>query len=76
MASSEMQRAELEDDGCEQIFGEMISSREESRPELERALEYCRQGAGKEEPRLTPDAPRRGFWGSSLGPNGSANKCL
>jgi DNA invertase Pin-like site-specific DNA recombinase len=40
----QMQRAELEADGCEQIFEEKISSREESRPELERALEYCRAG--------------------------------
>jgi hypothetical protein len=40
----EMQRAELEADGCEQIFEERISSREERRPELERALEYMALG--------------------------------
>ena len=39
-----MQRRELEAAGCEQIFEERISSRKESRPELQRALEYCRQG--------------------------------
>ena len=40
----QMQRSELEAAGCEQIFEERISSRKESRPELQRALEYCRQG--------------------------------
>jgi DNA invertase Pin-like site-specific DNA recombinase len=39
-----MQRKALEADGCEQIFEERISSRKERRPELERALDYCRQG--------------------------------
>jgi DNA invertase Pin-like site-specific DNA recombinase len=40
----QMQRRELRAAGCERIFEERISSRKESRPELERALEYCRQG--------------------------------
>src|SRR3712207_1925816 len=40
----QMQRTELEAAGCEQIFEERISSRKESRPELQRALQYCRQG--------------------------------
>jgi DNA invertase Pin-like site-specific DNA recombinase len=40
----EMQGEALEADGCEQVFEERISSRKESRPELERALEYCRAG--------------------------------
>jgi DNA invertase Pin-like site-specific DNA recombinase len=40
----DLQRTELEEAGCEQIFEERISSRKESRPELERALEYCREG--------------------------------
>jgi DNA invertase Pin-like site-specific DNA recombinase len=40
----QMQRSELEAAGCEQIFEERISSRKESRAELQRALEYCRQG--------------------------------
>src|SRR5215216_6445221 len=40
----DLQRRELEEAGCEQIFEERISSRKESRPELERALEYCREG--------------------------------
>jgi DNA invertase Pin-like site-specific DNA recombinase len=39
-----MQRKALEADGCEQVFEERISSRKESRPELERALEYSREG--------------------------------
>ena len=40
----QMQRRELEAASCEQIFEERISSRKESRSELQRALEYCRQG--------------------------------
>jgi DNA invertase Pin-like site-specific DNA recombinase len=40
----DLQRRELEAAGCEQIFEERISSRKELRPELERALEYCREG--------------------------------
>jgi DNA invertase Pin-like site-specific DNA recombinase len=40
----QMQRRELREAGCERIFEERISSRKESRAELERALEYCRQG--------------------------------
>jgi DNA invertase Pin-like site-specific DNA recombinase len=39
-----MQRKALEADGCEQVFEERISSRKESRAELERALEYSREG--------------------------------
>ena len=40
----QMQRSELKAAGCERIFEERISSRKESRAELQRALEYCRQG--------------------------------
>lgn len=40
----EMQRNELEASGCERIFEERISSRKESRPQLEAALDYCREG--------------------------------
>jgi hypothetical protein len=40
----QMQRGELEAAGCERIFEERISSRKESRAELQRPLEYCRQG--------------------------------
>lgn len=40
----EMQRSELEASGCERIFDERISSRKESRPQLEAALDYCREG--------------------------------
>jgi DNA invertase Pin-like site-specific DNA recombinase len=40
----DLQRGELRAAGCEQIFEERISSRKESRAELERALEYYREG--------------------------------
>jgi DNA invertase Pin-like site-specific DNA recombinase len=40
----ELQRDALEEVGCERIFWERISSRKENRPELEKALEYCREG--------------------------------
>ncbi|MGI8909247.1 MAG: recombinase family protein [Rubrobacteraceae bacterium] len=30
--------------GCERIFEESISSREQTRPQLEAALDYCREG--------------------------------
>ncbi len=40
----ELQRRELSAAGCERIFEERISSREESRPQLEAALDYCREG--------------------------------
>lgn len=39
-----LQRKELEAAGCEWIYEERISTREHSRPELDRALEYCREG--------------------------------
>jgi Resolvase, N terminal domain len=40
-----MQRGELrEAASCERIFEERISSRKEGRAELQRALEYCREG--------------------------------
>lgn len=40
----ELQRRELEAAGCGRIFEERISSREETRPQLEAALDYCRAG--------------------------------
>ena len=40
----ELQRRELEAFGCEKIYAEAISSREEDRPELRAALDYCRSG--------------------------------
>ncbi len=40
----ELQRRELRAAGCERIFEERISSREESRPQLLAALDYCREG--------------------------------
>lgn len=40
----ELQRRELLAVGCERIFEERISSREESRPQLEAALDYCHRG--------------------------------
>ena len=40
----ELQRRELSAAGCERIFEERISSRQESRPQLEAALDYCREG--------------------------------
>ncbi|PLS86426.1 MAG: hypothetical protein CYG60_07300 [Actinobacteria bacterium] len=42
--SPEMQWRELSAAGCERVFEERISSRKESRPQLEAALDYCRQG--------------------------------
>jgi DNA invertase Pin-like site-specific DNA recombinase len=42
--TSTYQRGELRAAGCERIFEERIGSGKESRPELERALEYCRRG--------------------------------
>lgn len=40
----DLQRRELEAAGCGRIYEERISSREESRPQLEAALDYCREG--------------------------------
>ena len=40
----DLQRRELAAAGCEKIFEERISSREQVRPQLEAALEYCREG--------------------------------
>lgn len=40
----EMQRTELEAADCARIFEERISSRKDSRPQLEAALDYCREG--------------------------------
>ncbi len=40
----DLQRRELEDAGCERIFEERIFSREQTRPQLEAALDYCREG--------------------------------
>lgn len=40
----ELQRRDLLAAGCEKIFEERISSRKEQRPELERAMEFCREG--------------------------------
>ena len=40
----DLQRRELAAAGCERIFEERISSREETRPQLEAALDYCRKG--------------------------------
>ncbi len=40
----ELQRRELRAAGCERIFEERVSSREEKRPQLEAAFDYCRAG--------------------------------
>ena len=40
----ELQRRELLAAGCERIFEERVSSREERRPQLEAAFDYCREG--------------------------------
>ncbi len=40
----ELQRRELETAGCEKFFEERISSRQESRPQLEEAMDCCREG--------------------------------
>ena len=40
----DLQRRELDNAGCGRIFEERISSRKESRPQLEAALDYCREG--------------------------------
>lgn len=40
----DLQRRELTSAGCERIFEERISSREQTRPQLEAALDYCRDG--------------------------------
>ena len=40
----DLQRRELAASGCEKIFEERISSRQQKRPQLEAALEYCREG--------------------------------
>ena len=39
-----MQRAALEDAGCEKIFEEKVSGAKEARPELARAMDWCREG--------------------------------
>lgn len=40
----ELQRRELEAAGCGRILEERISSREETRPQLVAAMDYCREG--------------------------------
>lgn len=40
----DLQRRELVAAGCEKIFEERISSRKGQRPELEQAMEFCREG--------------------------------
>lgn len=40
----DLQRRDLVAAGCEKIFEERISSRKEHRLELERAIEFCREG--------------------------------
>ncbi|MDP9438524.1 MAG: recombinase family protein [Actinomycetota bacterium] len=40
----DLQRRELEAAGCERIFEEKISSREQTRPQLLAAFDYCREG--------------------------------
>ncbi|MDP9439788.1 MAG: recombinase family protein [Actinomycetota bacterium] len=40
----DLQKRELAAAGCERIFEERISSREQSRPQLGVALDYCREG--------------------------------
>lgn len=40
----DLQRRELEAAGCEKIYEEQISSREQDRPQLRAALDYCRAG--------------------------------
>jgi DNA invertase Pin-like site-specific DNA recombinase len=40
----DLQRRELEAAGCERIFEERVSSREQTRPQLEAALDFCREG--------------------------------
>lgn len=40
----DLQRRELEAAGCGRIYEERVSSREESRPQLTAALDYCREG--------------------------------
>ncbi len=40
----DLQRRDLLAAGCEEIFEERISSRKEMRPELELAMEFCREG--------------------------------
>ena len=41
--SLEHQREKLENEGCEKIFSEQVSS-VDTRPEFEKALEFCREG--------------------------------
>ena len=41
--SLEHQREKLENEGCEKIFSEQVSS-VDKRPEFEKALEFCREG--------------------------------
>ncbi|PLK70911.1 DNA invertase [Rhizobium sp. TH135] len=38
------QLRDLEDAGCEKVFQEQVSSVDKNRPELERAMEYAREG--------------------------------
>ncbi len=40
----DLQKRELKAAGCEKVFEEKISSRKETRPQLEAALDYCRDG--------------------------------
>ena len=40
----ELQRRDLEAFGCERIFEEQIRSRQQDRPELKAAMDYCREG--------------------------------
>jgi DNA invertase Pin-like site-specific DNA recombinase len=44
VAGFEAQLRELEAAGCERVFKEQVSSIDNSRPELERALDYVREG--------------------------------
>lgn len=39
-----LQRRELEAAGCGRIYEERVSSRQESRPQLEAVIDYCREG--------------------------------
>jgi DNA invertase Pin-like site-specific DNA recombinase len=40
----DLQRRDLAAAGCEKVFEEQISSRNEGRPELRAAIDYCREG--------------------------------
>lgn len=40
----DLQRDALEAAGVEKVYWEKVSSRKENRPELAKALDYCREG--------------------------------